>query len=112
VERGVRFVQLFHAAGTARQHRERPAPPDRRHRPACAALVRDLKNRGLLDDTWSSGEASSAELASARGTSPALRPRSSCPLLLLLAGRRGVKKGITYGATDDYGYNVTENPST
>jgi arylsulfatase A-like enzyme len=110
----VRFVQLYH---TNWDHHGGPTENLEKHLPevckevdqASAALVLDLKRRGLLDDTlviWG-GEF---------GRTPMGEPRESTgrdhhidAYTMWLAGG-GVKKGFVYGATDEIGYNVTENP--
>jgi hypothetical protein len=112
VERGVRFVQLFHRGWD--QHgnvtmdiRRQTEATDQ---PA-AALVKDLKARGLLDDTlviWGGefGRTAYGQGDLARGFGRDHHPR--CFSYWLAGG--GVRGGIAYGATDDYGYNVAENP--
>ena len=93
-----------------------PAQPDRRpvprHRSASAALVRDLKQRGLLDDTlvvWG-GEFGRTVYCQGRLTADDYgrdhHPR--CFTVWLAGG--GIKPGITYGATDDFGYNIIAGP--
>jgi Protein of unknown function (DUF1501) len=114
VERGVRFVQLYH---TNWDHHGGPTENLEKHLPevckdvdqASAALVLDLKRRGLLKDTlvvWG-GEF---------GRTPMGEPRESVgrdhhidAYTMWLAGG-GVKAGYVHGRTDDIGYNVTENP--
>jgi hypothetical protein len=112
VERGVRFVQLFHRGWD--QHgnivndlRRQTAATDQ---PA-AALLKDLKNRGLLDDTlviWG-GEFGRTSFGQGNLAGPYGRDHHARCFSYWLAGG-GVKKGLTYGATDDYGYNIAENP--
>ncbi len=112
VERGVRFVQLFHRGWD--QHgnlvndlRRQTLATDQ---PA-AALVKDLKQRGLLDDTlviWG-GEFGRTSFSQGDVTGPYGRDHHPRCFSYWLAGG-GVKKGFTYGATDDYGYNIAENP--
>ena len=91
-ERGVRFVQLFHRGWD--QHGELPDADRRpvpRHRPADGrALIADLKQRGLLDDTlvvWG-GEFGRTVYCQGTLTADGLRPRPSPALLHRLAGRR------------------------
>ncbi len=111
-ERGVRFVQLYHPGWD--QHGGLPAgiktQCQETDRPA-AALVRDLQRRGLLDDTlvvWG-GEFGRTNYCQGKLTANNFgrdhHPR--CFTMWLAGG--GVRGGATYGATDDYGYNVQEN---
>ncbi len=79
---------------------------------AGSALITDLKQRGLLDDTlvvWG-GEFGRTNYSQGKLTATDYgrdhHPR--CFTLWMCGG--GVKRGVIYGATDDYGYNVTENP--
>ena len=74
-----------------------------------AALVRDLKNRGLLDDTivlWG-GEFGRTPMVQGGGDDG--RDHHPNAFTVWMAGG-GIKPGITLGATDDYGYNITERP--
>lgn len=113
VERGVRFVQLFHRGWD--QHVKLPEQIVGQCRDtdqASAALIADLEQRGLLDDTlvvWG-GEFGRTVYCQGRLTAHDYgrdhHPRS---FTLWLAGA-GIKPGLSYGATDDYGYNVVENP--
>jgi hypothetical protein len=112
VERGVRFVQLFHRGWD--QHgnivNDLRRQCEATDQPA-AALIKDLKNRGLLEDTlviWG-GEFGRTSFAQGDLAGPYGRdhhPRCFC---YWLAGG-GVKKGLTYGVTDEFGYNITQNP--
>ena len=77
-----------------------------------APLVTDLKNRGMLDDTlvvWG-GEFGRTVYCQGRLTATEYgrdhHPR--CFTMWMAGG--GVKPGIVYGSTDDYGYNIAENP--
>ena len=80
-----------------------------------AALVLDLKQRGLLDDTlviWGGefGRTPMAQTDSGTGaTTKPGRDHHKEAFTMWLAGG-GVKRGISYGKTDDLGYNVIENP--
>ena len=77
-----------------------------------AALLRDLKQRGLLDDTlviWS-GEFGRTPMNEARNGSTYLgRDHHPGCFTIWMAGG-GVKRGLTYGSTCEFGYRVTENP--
>ena len=105
-ERGVRFIQLYHRDwdhhGSVRDHmRGSAAEVDQ----AAAALVRDLKHRGLLDDTLVifGGEFGRTPMAQGNGRDHHIKGFS-----MWLAGG-GIKPGIAYGATDELGYNAVEN---
>ena len=112
-ERDVRFIQLYHPGWDHHQHlptllRRQAADVDR----ACYALITDLKQRGLLEDTlvvWG-GEFGRTNYSQGKLTADDYgrdhHPR--CFTGWMAGG--GIKPGITYGATDDFGYNVVENP--
>ena len=112
-ERGTRFVQLFHRGwdthgGLPGQLRARSRETDQ----ATAALVTDLKQRGLLDETlviWG-GEFGRTVYCQGHLT-PKTYGRDHHPrcFTLWMAGG-GIKPGITYGETDDYSYNIASNP--
>jgi hypothetical protein len=112
-ERGVRFVQLFHRGWD--QHTNLPkqiagqcADTDR----ATAALITDLKSRGLLDDTLVVWGGEFGRTVYCQGTLTAEdyghdhHPRC---FTVWLAGA-GVKAGYTHGETDDFSYNVVRDP--
>ncbi len=113
VERGVRFVQLFHRGWD--QHSNLPERlPEQcldTDQPS-AALVADLKQRGLLDDTLIVWGGEFGRTVYCQGTLTAdnygrdHHPR--CFSLWIAGG--GVKGGITYGESDDYSYNIVNNP--
>jgi hypothetical protein len=105
-ERGVRFIQLYHRGwdhhGGIKKGMEITAKEVDQ---ASAALIRDLKNRGMLDDTlvvWG-GEFGRTPMAQGDGRDHHMKGFS-----LWLAGG-GIKPGISYGATDELGYNAVEN---
>jgi hypothetical protein len=113
IERGVRFIQLFHpdwdhhsrlTSWCTARCRDTDQPS--------AALVTDLKRRGLLDDTlvvWG-GEFGRGVAGQGQWDSPeAGRDHHPRCFTMWLAGG-GVKPGLTFGATDDFSYNVAENP--
>ena len=112
-ERGVRFVQLYHQGWD--QHDNLPRDIQRQCREtdqACAALVIDLKRRGLLDDTlvvWG-GEFGRTSYSQGKLTETNYgrdhHPR--CFTVWMAGG--GVKRGFVHGTTDDFSYNVTEDP--
>jgi hypothetical protein len=112
-ERGVRFIQLYHRDWD--HHGKLPEGLPKRcketDQPA-AALIQDLKQRGMLDETlvvWG-GEFGRTVYCQGRLT-PTDYGRDHHPrcFTIWMAGG-GVKPGITLGATDDYCYNITENP--
>lgn len=118
VERGVRFVQLYHwgwdTHGDIRENDLRYGFVDRCRevdRPA-AALIRDLKARGLLDSTlvvWG-GEFGRTPMNEARNRDGFIgRDHHPHAFTIWMAGG-GVKPGITYGTTDELGYFAVENP--
>ncbi len=118
VEKGVRFVQLYHwgwdSHGDHKGNDIRYGMIDRCRETdqASAALVMDLKRRGLLDQTlvvWG-GEFGRTPMNEARNRDGWLgRDHHPHAFTVWLAGG-GIKPGITWGATDDLGYRVVENP--
>jgi Protein of unknown function (DUF1501) len=112
-ERDVRFVQLFHMGwdhhgGLPNAIKGQCKDTDQ----ATAALITDLKQRGLLEDTlivW--GGEFGRTIYSQGGVTETDYGRDHHPrcFTILMAGA-GVKKGFTYGVTDDYCYNIVENP--
>ncbi len=110
-ERGVRFIQLYHRGWDAHGNvpHDLPAQCKDVDQPQ-AALIRDLKQRGLLDDTlviWGGefGRTSYAQGGNAQVFGRDHHPR--CFSMWMAGG--GIKPGITYGTTDEVGYNVVEN---
>ena len=113
IERGVRFVQLFHPDWDHHSRLSswctaRCRDTDR----ASAALIKDLKQRGLLDETlviWG-GEFGRGVAGQGKWDSPEggrdHHPR--CFTVWMAGG--GVRAGTTFGMTDDFSYNVAENP--
>jgi hypothetical protein len=112
-ERGVRFIQLFHRGWD--QHTNLPkqiAGQCRDTDRASAALITDLKQRGLLDETlvvWG-GEFGRTVYCQGDLTADNYgrdhHPR--CFTLWMAGG--GIKPGLTYGETDDFGYNIIRDP--
>ncbi len=112
-ERGVRFMQLYHVGWDHHQNIPRDLPLmcgdiDQ----ATAGLIVDLKRRGMLDDTlivWG-GEFGRTVFSQGKLTREVYgrdhHPR--CFTMWLAGG--GVKAGATYGATDDFSYNVAHDP--
>ena len=112
-ERDVRCIQLFHMGWD--HHGGLPNAIKGQCRDVdqpTAALIQDLKQRGLLEDTlivWG-GEFGRTIYSQGKLTETNYgrdhRPRC---FTIFMAGA-GIKKGMSYGATDDYCYNITENP--
>src|SRR5256714_9979826 len=119
LERGTRFVQLFHWGwdqhgdmrdndirdGLQRQCKQTDQP--------CTALLKDLKQRGMLDETlviWG-GEFGRTPMNEDRNKNKDLIGRDHHPhaFTMWMAGG-GIKPGITYGETDDLGYHVVKDP--
>lgn len=117
VERGVRFVQLYHrgwdthGASNNEDIVNKLARLCRETDRASAALVADLKQRGLLDSTlviWG-GEFGRTPMNEARGGSKFLgRDHHARAFTMWLAGG-GIKPGVSVGQTDDVGYNIAED---
>src|SRR5205807_1732331 len=112
-ERGVKFIQLYHQGWD--QHGNLPAGIKNQCREtdqASAALITDLKQRGLLDDTlviWG-GEFGRTNYSQGKLTSTDYgRDHHPRCFTTWMAGA-GVKPGFTYGSTDEFGYNVAEDP--
>ena len=109
VERGVRMVEIFHEAwdqhdSLVKDLKKNCKDTDR----ACAALLKDLKQRGMLDDTlviWGGefGRQPTAEYEKGTG-----RDHNAYGFTMWLAGG-GIKPGITLGETDEFGFNVTKD---
>jgi hypothetical protein len=116
-ERGVRYVQVYYLSKDDNQPWDTHADNDNRHRKLCAdsdrataALLCDLKRRGLLDDTlviWSGEFGRTPYEQPAKNGKPG-RDHHHTGFSTLLAGG-GVKGGLTYGATDEFGMNAVEN---
>ncbi len=114
VERGVRFVNLYHEGWDHHSDvegglRKQCGQTDR----AAAALILDLKRRGLLDETlvvWG-GEFGRTPMVESNATLGRKLGRDHHPqaFTMWLAGG-GIKPGLTLGATDDLGFHVTEAP--
>jgi len=106
LERGVTFVQLYHRGWDHHRNLIKDMPDAARFTDqASAALVRDLKQRGLLEDTlviWG-GEFGRTPMAQGSGRDHHINGFS-----LWMAGG-GIRPGITYGNTDELGYNSVEN---
>jgi hypothetical protein len=113
VERGTRFVQLFHMgwdqhATLPQQIRGQCSDTDQ----PTAALIKDLKRRGLLDDTlliWG-GEFGRTVYCQGNFTATNYgRDHHPRCFTMWLTGA-GIRRGMTYGATDDHSYNIAHDP--
>lgn len=108
-ERGVRFIQLYHRDwdhhnGLREYFPDKARETDR----ACAALVTDLRARGLLDETlvvWA-GEFGRTPMAQTNKGAPG-RDHHNKGFSIWLAGG-GLKRGFSFGATDEFGYAAVE----
>lgn len=117
VERGVRFVQIFHSGQPWDNHSHirttLPAICRRTDQPS-AALVKDLKQRGLLDSTivhWG-GEIGRLPVTQEHGNPDAAgRDHNGQGFSIWMAGG-GIKGGMTYGSTDEFGHKAVENVVT
>ena len=121
VERGVRFVQVWHGAGQPwdsheqieKNHGRLAMEADK----AIGALLKDLKMRGLLDETlviWGGefGRTPTVELPTPGANGPDTklgRDHNHHGFTMWMAGG-GVKGGLRYGSTDDFGFKAQENP--
>lgn len=112
LERGVRFVQLMHSGWD--QHGNLFTQLEQQCKDTegpSAALVQDLKDRGMLDDTlviWG-GEFGRTPFGQGDPLKPNGRDHFGKAYSWWLAGG-GVKPGSVHGATDEFGWNITENP--
>jgi hypothetical protein len=109
-ERGVRFVQVLHEAWDQHGNLVKDITKNCRDTDqACAALIRDLKQRGMLDSTlvvWG-GEFGRTPMVQGGGDDG--RDHHPNAFTMWLAGG-GVKGGVTFGETDDLGFNVVRDP--
>jgi hypothetical protein len=119
LERGVRFVQVWHGAGQPWDSHDDIRANHGRLARECdqpiAALLRDLKQRGMLEDTlvlWGGefGRTPTVELPDLGANSGMVngRDHNSYGFSMWLAGA-GLKKGIVHGATDEFGFAAAEN---
>jgi hypothetical protein len=113
VERGVRFVQLFHRGWDQHLHLPKQITGQCRDTDrASAALVTDLARRGLLDDTLVVWGGEFGRTVYCQGTLTKEdygrdhHPR--CFTIWMAGG--GIKSGMSYGETDEYSYNIVKDP--
>jgi hypothetical protein len=118
VEDGVRFVTVYYTSNDNNQPWDTHTNHDAGHKKLCAAadqpsaaLIADLKQRGLLEDTlviWG-GEFGRTPYAENQKEQKVGRDHHHTAFSMLLAGG-GVKGGMVYGSSDEFGLNVLENP--
>ncbi len=108
-EKGVRFIEIFHEAWD--QHgalKKDIAQNCKDTDQACAALIKDLKQRGMLDDTlvvWGGEFGRTPMVQDKDGDGRDHHP--NCFTMWLAGG--GVTRGVTIGESDDFGFNVTQD---
>ena len=107
-ERGVRFVELFHEAWdqhSALVHdlRKNCEATDQ----ACAALIKDLKQRGMLEDTLVIWGGEFGRTPMVQGGDDGRDHHPNCFTMWLAGG--GIKPGLTLGESDDFGFNATRD---
>ncbi len=113
-ERGVRFIQLYHRGWDHHSNLDKNfTKVSKLVDQPTAALIKDLKVRGMLNDTliiWG-GEFGRTPMSQAAGHHPHGRDHHIKGFSIFLAGG-GIKGGTVYGATDDFGYAAEENPTS
>ncbi|MCA9159113.1 MAG: DUF1501 domain-containing protein, partial [Planctomycetales bacterium] len=118
VERGVRFVQVWHGAGQPWDSHDNIKNAHRNVANQCdqgiAGLIKDLKQRGLLDRTLilcssEFGRTPSVEMGQNGSGASQGRDHNHWGFSLWMAGG-GIKGGTIYGATDEFGFKAIENP--
>jgi len=108
IERGVRFVQIFHEAWD--QHGNLVGDLKKNCRDTdkpCAALVKDLKQRGLLEDTLVIWGGEFGRTPMVQGGNDGRDHHPNCFTMWLAGG--GVKPGTTIGESDEFGFNATKD---
>ncbi|MCP3694178.1 MAG: DUF1501 domain-containing protein, partial [Planctomycetaceae bacterium] len=110
-ERGVRFIQIFHRGWDHHSNAAKNLPPlAQQTDQGSAALIADLKQRDMLKDTLVIWGGEFGRTVYAQGN-PAAFGRDHHPrcFSIWMAGG-GVKPGLSFGKTDDYSYNIVEDP--
>ena len=120
LERGVRVVQVFYVSKGQKQPWDTHKNNNESHRTLCAdadrgtaALLHDLKNRGMLDDTlviWGGefGRTPYAQVDKSKDKKKAGRDHHHTGFSMFLAGG-GIRGGFTHGSTDDFGMHAVED---
>ncbi len=120
LESGVRMVQVYYVTSKNKQPWDTHSDNDNQHRKLCAdsdrataALLTDLKQRGMLDDTlviWGGefGRTPYSEINKKNEKAKPGRDHHHTGFSMALAGG-GIQGGLTYGATDEFGMNAVEN---
>jgi len=108
VERGVRFVEILHEAwdqhgNLTKDIKKNCEATDR----PCAALIKDLKQRGMLEDTLVIWGGEFGRTPMVQGGSDGRDHHPNCFTMWLAGG--GVKRGITIGESDEFGFNATKD---
>lgn len=110
-QRGVRFIQIFHRGWDHHSNVQKYLPTLAKETDqGSAALIRDLKQRGMLEDTlviWG-GEFGRTVYSQGNPKTFGRDHHPRCFSLWMAGG--GIKPGVQYGKTDDYCYNIAENP--
>ena len=110
-ERGVRFIQVFHRGWDHHSNVQKYLPTLAKETDqGSAGLIQDLKQRGMLDETlviWA-GEFGRTVYSQGNPNTFGRDHHPRCFSIWMAGG--GVKPGVSYGQTDDFCYNVTENP--
>ena len=110
-ERGVRFIQVFHRGWDHHSNVQKHLPTLARETDqGSAALIADLKQRGMLKDTlviWA-GEFGRTVYSQGNPQTFGRDHHPRCFSIWMAGG--GIRPGVTYGRTDDYSYNIVENP--
>ncbi|MEZ6122348.1 MAG: DUF1501 domain-containing protein [Planctomycetaceae bacterium] len=107
VEKGVLCAAVSRSLGPARKPCEGSAENCADTDQACVALIQDLKQRGMLDDTLVIWGGEFGRTPMVQGGSDGRDHHPNCFSYWLAGG--GIKGGITYGASDDFGFNVTDD---
>jgi hypothetical protein len=112
-ERNIRFIQLYHRGWDQHHNLERDLPLQSKGTDqASAALVQDLKQRGLLEDTlviWGGEFGRTVYSQGALNEANSGRDHHPRCFTMWLAGG-GIRRGMTLGETDDYSYNIVSDP--
>ncbi len=106
VEKGVRFVQIFHEAWDQHGNLVGDLKVNCRETDqACAALIKDLKSRGMLDETLVIWGGEFGRTPMVQGGNDGRDHHPNCFTMWLAGG--GVKPGLTLGESDEFGFNAT-----